>query len=131
MSNQGEALSIIIITMVLTLQHHSCLLSATLHGYQGCHTCLQDKQEDIYPPPPPPYTMQRPLLHSHRSTCKVHTRALYVLIILFFLYSHKHCCVCTYVYLQDRPSVVSEMKLHGLKTTRNFTQKHKHTLICI
>lgn len=41
MSNQGEALSIIIIIMVPVLQRHSCLPSATLHGYQGC------RQRDI------------------------------------------------------------------------------------
>lgn len=50
MSNQGEVLSIIIITMVLPLQLHSCPQSATIHGYQACHLSQRDKQGDIYPP---------------------------------------------------------------------------------
>ncbi|KAA8577942.1 hypothetical protein FQN60_018793 [Etheostoma spectabile] len=35
-------------------QHHSCLPSANLHGYQGCHLT---QEGDIYPP----YTMQQTL----------------------------------------------------------------------
>ncbi|XP_036981392.1 uncharacterized protein C21orf58 isoform X1 [Acanthopagrus latus] len=53
-SNQGELLSIIIITMILTLQHNTChLSSATLHGYQGCSLSQQGRQGHNYPP----YTM--------------------------------------------------------------------------
>ncbi|KAG7229207.1 hypothetical protein INR49_013150, partial [Caranx melampygus] len=62
MSNQGGVLSIIIITMVLTLQHHFCPPSATPHGYQACHLTQQDNQENY-----PPYTMHQHLLHSHQS----------------------------------------------------------------
>ncbi|CAB1421715.1 unnamed protein product [Pleuronectes platessa] len=66
MSGQEEVLSIIIITTVLTLQQHSCLLSVTLHGYhQASH---QDKQGVTSPP----YTMQQHLFHSHQSMRKMH-----------------------------------------------------------